>query len=186
MWAHRIHMPVQSLLCCLQYDHQAFISAYCQKDGRGRDGITTPLTESSTLNYHGVFLSTENSIASDKRWITPCFHQQFMQFVDLILPQAIIGFHYRTCQPCSPPQPHCQKYFWRNAVQRNKLKRLSADPLISPTVSGILKLKGQWPSFLIFLSQALRYINQLIWCFWRLSVSSNTQRLFSFQLDMRS
>lgn len=122
MWAHRIHMPVQSLLCCLQYDHQAFISAYCQKDGRGRDGITTPLTESSTLNYHGVFLSTENSIASDKRWITPCFHQQFMQFVDLILPQAIIGFHYRTCQPCSPPPTPLPKILLKKCCPEKQAK----------------------------------------------------------------
>lgn len=53
--AHRMHLLVQLLLCCLQYDHQEFISAYCQKD-RGKK--PTPLTESSTLNYHGVFLST--------------------------------------------------------------------------------------------------------------------------------
>lgn len=101
----------------------------------------------SISNYH-----TENSIASDKRWITCRFHQQVVQLVDLILPQAIIGSLYRTGQPHPHPHPTAKNTFGEMLCkERKKLKRLSADPLTSPMLSGILKLKGQsdrlvWPS----------------------------------------
>lgn len=44
----------------------------------------------------------------------------------------------------NPPNPTAKNTFAEMlSKQRKKLKRLSADPLTSPMVSGILKLKGQ-------------------------------------------
>lgn len=120
------------------------IHAYCLTHTSTRD--LQYRSKCSTNNQY-----TENSIASDKGWITHHFHQQFIQFVDLILPQAIIGFHYRTGQP---PQPHCQKYFCRNVIQTEKeaKKAFSRSPHISHGFRDF-KAKGTVrPSCLTFLS----------------------------------
>lgn len=66
--------------------------------------------------FYQQLLHKKHAIVADKNWITHSFHQQFIELVNLILPQAVIRLHYKIGQPI--PQPCCQKLFWRNAVQK--------------------------------------------------------------------
>lgn len=149
--AHRMHLLVQLLMCCLQYDDQEFISGYHQKHN-GEETHIINWKQYSELPWYvsiGNYY-TENSIAADKRWITHIFHQECIQLVDLILPQAIMDFIIELVNSLS--------YTAKNTFgeilskQRKKLQRLSADLPTCPMVSGNLKPKGQsdhlvWASY---------------------------------------